>query len=54
MTDFDKQLIKKADALCRWHYNRICVLEDIADTLEARRRLEDIRIEKMEFCEESR
>ena len=53
MTDFDKQLIKKADALCRWDYNDIRVLIDIADTEEARCRLDDIRFEKMEFCQES-
>lgn len=53
MTEFDKTLIKKADAMCRWHYNSILVLIDIADTEEARCRLDDIRFEKKESCQES-
>ena len=36
MTDFDKQLIEKAEKISRWHYRDIDVLISIADTREAR------------------
>lgn len=43
MTDFDKKLIEKADAIRRSHYRDVDVLISIADTDEARGRLTDIR-----------
>lgn len=43
MTDFDKQLIEKAEKISRWHYRDIDVLISIADTREARDILSNIR-----------
>lgn len=43
MTEFDKILIRKARAFRRWDYDRIDVLISIADTMEARERLAEIR-----------
>lgn len=43
MTEFDKQLIQKANHLCRWDYPYIDTMIVIADTDEARRRLAQIR-----------
>lgn len=43
MTDFDKALIEKANKINRWDYRYIDTFVKIADTVEARRMLEDIR-----------
>jgi hypothetical protein len=43
MTEFDKQLIKKAETFRCWNYRDIDVLISIADTKEAKDDLHDIR-----------
>jgi len=45
MTDFDKKLIEKAEKYSRYRYREIDILMQIADTDEARKRLEEIRWE---------
>lgn len=53
MTDFDKRLIEKAEAISRYSYRDIDILIRLADTEEARRRLADIRRELYEFVMET-
>lgn len=53
MTDFDKRLIEKANRFSRWNYRSIDVLISIADTIEARERLAEIRSTLRELVEES-
>lgn len=45
MTDFDKTLIKKANGFSHWDYRKIDVLITLADTVEARRELANLRCE---------
>lgn len=43
MTDFDKELIEKAENTSRWHYCDIDDLIDMAETKQAREILINIR-----------
>lgn len=45
MTDFDKSLIEKANNFSHWDYRKIDVLITLADTVEARRQLANLRCE---------
>lgn len=53
MTDFDKQLIKKAENIRRWDYREIDILVKYADTEEARRRLTNLRWELYDSVRET-
>ena len=53
MTDFDEKLIEKAEAMSRWDYDDIRILEAIADTDEGRRVLRWRRQEMKECCMET-
>lgn len=53
MTDFDKKLIEKANAISRWNYRDIDVLISIADTAEAKIRLTNIRWELRQLVKET-
>lgn len=53
MTDFDKQLIEKAQRFRRWDYRNIDVLISIADTDEARKELNAIRWELYDLVKET-
>lgn len=53
MTDFDKELIKKAENIRRWDYREIDILVKYADTEEARARLYDIRWELYDLAKET-
>lgn len=50
MTEFDKILIDKADRFGKWDYRDIKVLEEIADTAEARKTLRMIRMQMRDEC----
>lgn len=53
MTDFDRELIRKAEALIRYEWRMIDVMIAIADTPEARKRLAYIRFEHQDLCRET-
>ncbi|WP_290302465.1 hypothetical protein [Muribaculum intestinale] len=53
MTDFDKELIKKAENISRWRYRDIDILIHYADTEEARERLTDLRWELYDSVQET-
>ncbi len=53
MTDFDKKLIEKANAISRWNYRDIDVLISIADTSEAKKCLTNIRWELYDSVHET-
>lgn len=53
MTDFDKELIKKAENIRRWDYREIDILVKYADTEEARERLIDLRWELYDSVQET-
>lgn len=53
MTDFDKQLIEKAEKIRRWDYREIDILIKYADTDEAKKRLLGIRWELYDSVQET-
>lgn len=53
MTDFDKQLVEKADKLSCWDYRIVDHLIDLADTVEGRQALKLIRWSLYDLAMES-
>lgn len=53
MTEFDKQLIEKANNLRCWDYRYIDYIVILADTDEARRQLRQIRWELYDLTRET-
>lgn len=53
MTEFDKQLIDKAEGINRWKWHYINALMEIADSEEARERLYYIQCNLRDLVEET-
>ena len=53
MTDFDKNLIEKANGIRRWDWRQINDLISIAESIEAKTRLLEIQEELRAFVQET-